>query len=157
MHGSRAIAIALEELALTGRFGGIPVGIGLEELSSQFPPPDDKSVCGRIWCYGNIEFHCIDGRLAMIFSDHLGQLSGGVSLTLDPWVFNESPPISLDKYCGLLSARKLDHGVRFEERTDQAVVSVENSGFECRFEWNTETQGGRFVASAICQRLRDAV
>src|SRR5689334_4511097 len=99
------IQVSLEEVARTGWFGPLQLGLSRPEVQALLGPPTGtnglrKSTknTGVIWAYGDIEFHfgvepdLLNGVSCATWDPPLPQEvpTAGPTIDLDPWVFRTS-------------------------------------------------------------------
>jgi hypothetical protein len=115
----------------SGEFGGVHLGMSRAEVEGLFGPPDDVGGTSRryrvpsIWKYGSFELHFQrpSGVLALVYSDHLGDLSGGLRLELDAGGISEA--MALSKAEAMLRSRSIGYSLapyRWEPWTDEVVT-----------------------------------
>jgi hypothetical protein len=87
------------------------------------------------WRFGNIELHFSGDVLCLIFSDYIGTLDGGPSLSLSPWILNERPPLS--RLIRGLNARRLDFSIMHRPALELVKLKMTVSGVVLSFDGST--------------------
>jgi len=134
---ARPINIDLLDFFKTRTFDCLKFGQDKSWVSSHFPAPDsqfDKEMQSGgfdIWTYGNIELHFENEKLFLIFSDDLGDLSGGEHLTLQRWILEDVEQLNCLFVMKSLNAKNIN----FNKQTDNLDVTLKfKSGVELTFE-----------------------
>ncbi|MCB2410173.1 hypothetical protein [Hymenobacter lucidus] len=134
MKLAEPVDIDLLDFIKNGRFDYILLGKTKEWIINNFPDPDDidhNCYQDPIWRYGNIEFHFHeDETLSSIYSDYIDTLSGGDSLRLEKWIFNESQKLTIETAVRHLIkeriAFKLEYGSLSDGYTTAAVRIIKS-------------------------------
>ncbi len=153
MKLSTKIPIDMREFCRTGRFDCLEIGQTKELILSNFPDPDqttaNRTTTTSIWRYGNIELHFNASRLWMIFSDYIGELDGGPSLTVDPWFLCQPEKLTLIEVTRALHHERID----FTKKTGVfgEVKLVLTSGVALQFDGRNEDANEQRLAAFSLQ------
>jgi hypothetical protein len=126
------IDIDFLEFIKTGKFDYIKLGQTKEWILNNFPDPDEMykdNYNSPIWFYGNIEFHFHDDEtLFLIYSDYIDTLTGGQSLRLQKWIFDEPEKLTIENVLRHLAkeriAFKLEYGTLSNGYTSAAIQII---------------------------------
>jgi|JI8StandDraft_1071087.scaffolds.fasta_scaffold431877_1 hypothetical protein len=135
------IHISIYNFIMFGKFDSIKIGQTKEWILNNFPNPDDRIVQKRgqgfdIWRYGTIEFHFVGEELVLIFSDSIGELSGGPNVQLDKWIFEYTDKLTLLFVQNELNTHNVDYR-KISSRTTSQIILRLSSGVELMFD-NTQ-------------------
>lgn len=100
-----------------GEFGCIKLGQTKEWILNNFPDPDEihkDNYDSPIWFYGNIEFHFYDNEtLFLIYSDYMDTLTGGQSLRLRKWIFDEPEKLTIKNIIRHLAKERIAFELKY--------------------------------------------
>jgi hypothetical protein len=132
MKLTEPIDIDFLEFIKRGKFDYIKLGQTKEWILNNFPDPDEMykdNYNSPIWFYGNIEFHFRDDEtLFLIYSDYIDTLTGGQSLRLKKWIFDEPEKLTIENVLRHLTkeriAFKLEYGTLSTGYTSAAIQII---------------------------------
>ena len=108
--------ISLKEVALTGKFGDVKIGMTYGEVCEHLGDPDGYQRFKRysgVAMYSWFEFFYRNGVLYGIQNDHFDSVKSGSFrfqnefFKIDPWIFKPSPPGSAKKLAKALNDQQV--------------------------------------------------
>jgi hypothetical protein len=144
------IEIDLFEFIKSGKFDYIELGQTKERISANFYKPDDIGCDGKIWAYGDIEFHFDGDELFMIFTDNFNSIAtdrrishkidGGKNLNLRKWIFEQPHKLNFIYIIKHLLAHGIDYSIKHKKRFNTIELTVIQSGVKLHFEAINENE-----------------
>jgi hypothetical protein len=137
---TQPIEIDLLAFIRTGKFDSIKLGQTKEWIINNFPDPDDTNndnFNSPIWHYGNIEFHFDnDNKLFLIFSDYIDTLTGGQSLHLQKWIFDQPKNLTTQNVTHHFAKERIGYKLEYLDLTNgytSATIESLISGVKLSF------------------------